>query len=256
MHPRSNDQRQSSENELRKWCEDDWWPLVNLWRMASDFHSFSNRQMQCECMTCQLTLRNHYINGLSRPITNVHEWCWCHQRSMTIPEGLYRFICSSFSFKTKPTKVCSFSWTTHMSYSLLSRRIREHLWITLITYSAEIQQVAEVFVGLGVHRRRRRDKTVQTTTHCMCEQMWNNTHIQLFYGPFPGPPGWAGARRELLDFMVQGKINRGRHTDHPAGRHSIRTKQCPPPPSPHFLQAGCPSCRPTNSVKALKANVE
>jgi len=23
-----------------------------------------------------------------------------------------------------------------------------------------------------------------------------------------------------------------------------------------FLQAGCPSCRPTNSVKALKANVE
>jgi len=27
----------------------------------------------------------------------------------------------------------------------------------------------------------------------------------------PGPPGWAGARREHLDFMVQGKINRGRH---------------------------------------------
>jgi len=40
-----------------------------------------------------------------------------------------------------------------------------------------------------------------------------------------GPPGWAGARRELLDFMVQGKINRGRHIDHPAGRHSIQTNQ-------------------------------
>jgi len=24
---------------------------------------------------------------------------------------------------------------------------------------------------------------------------------------FPGPPGCAGARRERLDFMVQGKIN-------------------------------------------------
>jgi len=70
---------------------------------------------------------------------------------------------------------------------------------------------------------------------------------------FLGPPGWATARRELLDFMVQGKINRGRHTDHLAGRHSIWTNQCPPPPSPYFLQAGCPSCRPTNSVKALKA---
>jgi len=45
-----------------------------------------------------------------------------------------------------------------------------------------------------------------------------HTTLQLFYGPLsPGPPGWAGARRELLDFMVQGKINRGRHTDHPAG---------------------------------------
>jgi len=65
--------------------------------------------------------------------------------------------------------------------------------------------------------------------------------------------GKAGTRRELLDFMVQGKINRGRHTDHPARCHSTRTNQCPPPPSRHFLQAGCPSCCPTNSVKALKA---
>jgi len=68
---------------------------------------------------------------------------------------------------------------------------------------------------------------------------------------FPGPPGWAGARKELLDFMVQGNINAGRYTDHPAGRHSIRTNQCLPPQPPHFVQAGCPFCRPTNSVKAL-----
>ena len=74
-----------------------------------------------------------------------------------------------------------------------------------------------------------------------------------FTALFPGPSGLVGARRELLNFMVQGKINRGRHTDHPAGCHSIQTNQCPPPPSPIFLQAGCPSCRPTNSVKALKA---
>ena len=45
----------------------------------------------------------------------------------------------------------------------------------------------------------------------------------IFRPFFPGRPGWAGARRELLHFMVQGKINRGRHTDDPAGRHSIRT---------------------------------
>ena len=78
----------------------------------------------------------------------------------------------------------------------------------------------------------------------------NHHHNHHFTALFPGPPGWASARRELLDFMVQGKINRGRHTDHPAWRHSIRTNQCPLHQPPHFLHSGCPSCRPTNSVKA------
>ena len=32
-----------------------------------------------------------------------------------------------------------------------------------------------------------------------------HTHTQPFTAVFPGPPGWAGARRELLDFMVQGE---------------------------------------------------
>jgi len=76
---------------------------------------------------------------------------------------------------------------------------------------------------------------------------------QPFYGPFSGTTRVSWCRREPLDFMVQGKINRGRHTDHPAGRLPIQTNQCPPPPSPYFLQAGCPSCCPTNSIKALKA---
>jgi len=75
-----------------------------------------------------------------------------------------------------------------------------------------------------------------------------------FMALFPGPPRWAGARIELLDFMVQRKIKRGRHTDHPAWHHSIQTNQCPPPPSPYFLRAVCPSCLLTNSVKALKAS--
>jgi len=65
---------------------------------------------------------------------------------------------------------------------------------------------------------------------------------------FPGPPGWAGARRELLDFMVQGEINRGRNNDHPAGRHTIRTNQCPPPWSPIFYRPDAlPAAQPTVS---------
>ena len=64
------------------------------------------------------------------------------------------------------------------------------------------------------------------------------SHHNRFTALFPGPPGWAGARRERLDFMVQVKINRGRHTDHAAGRRSIRTNQCPPPPSSPYLFVG------------------
>jgi len=60
-------------------------------------------------------------------------------------------------------------------------------------------------------------------------------HHNRFTALFPGLPGWASARRERLDFMVQGKINRGRQTDHPAGRHSIPTNQCPPPSSTTFF---------------------
>ena len=81
--------------------------------------------------------------------------------------------------------------------------------------------------------------TFPAKQHCYCSLA--TTHFpsstphhtpQPFYGSFPGPPWWAGAGRELLDFMVQGKINTGRHTDHLAGCHSIRTKQYSPPPSP------------------------
>ena len=72
-------------------------------------------------------------------------------------------------------------------------------------------------------------------------------HHNRFTALFPGPPGWAGARRELLDFMVRGEINRGRHTDHLAGLHSIWTNQCPPPPSRHVFYGpdALPAAQPT-----------
>jgi len=52
--------------------------------------------------------------------------------------------------------------------------------------------------------------------------------------------------------MVQGKINRGRHTDHPAGRHSIRTKQCPPPSSPMFFTGRMPFLLPNQQCQSTK----
>jgi len=77
------------------------------------------------------------------------------------------------------------------------------------------------------------------------------THTTTILWPcFWDHPGESVPEGKLLDFMAQGKIDRGRHTDHPAGRHSIRTNQCPPPPFP-FFTGQIPFLLP-NRVKALK----
>jgi len=78
---------------------------------------------------------------------------------------------------------------------------------------------------------RSSEELVISTSGVDAGVIYHHNHNR-FTALFTGPPGWADARRELLDFMVQGKINKGRHTDHAAGRHSIRTNQCLPPPSP------------------------
>ena len=60
------------------------------------------------------------------------------------------------------------------------------------------------------------------TPHYRC----TTTPPQPFYHPFLGPPRWARARRKLLlDFMLPGRITRGRHTNNPGGCHSIWTNQ-------------------------------
>jgi len=101
--------------------------------------------------------------------------------------------------------------------------------------------------------------TSKQTNNQSNKQTSNHTtpHHNRFTAIFPGPSGWAGARRELLDFMVQGKINRGRHTDHPAGCHSIQTNPCPPPPSPIFYRPDAlPAAQPTVSKHSRKKTLE
>jgi len=69
-----------------------------------------------------------------------------------------------------------------------------------------------------------------------------NTHtiLQPFFWNHLGEP----VPEEIFFWTLWCKEdNRGRHSDYPAGHHSIRTNRRPtPPPSfPHFY-AGCPSC--------------
>jgi len=77
------------------------------------------------------------------------------------------------------------------------------------------------------------------------------TILSPFFRDLPDEPVPA---ENFWTLWCKGRLTEA-DTDHPAGRHSIRTNQCPPLLSPPFLQAGRPSSRPTNSVKALKATL-
>jgi len=69
-----------------------------------------------------------------------------------------------------------------------------------------------------------------------------------FTALFQDHPGEPVPEEKFGDFVVQGKINRGRYADHPAGCHSIWTEQCPPPPSPIlYRQDALPAAQPTVS---------
>ena len=82
---------------------------------------------------------------------------------------------------------------------------------------------------------------------------------QPFYGPFSATtcvrdhPGKPVPEENFWTLWCKGRLNRGRHTDNPAGRHSIWTNQCLPPPSLHFFTGRMPFLPPNQQYKALKA---
>jgi len=104
-----------------------------------------------------------------------------------------------------------------------------------VAFSTSLRQSGmRASTGGVLATKKRTQCLVVFANNCYLQMLvyhWNHHH-NFFTALFPGPPEWVGARKELLDFMVQGKTNRGRHTDHPAGCHSIWTKQWTPPPFP------------------------
>jgi len=71
--------------------------------------------------------------------------------------------------------------------------------------------------------------------------------ITFFNGHFPGEPGLAGFTEAKEDGSGGDNWSYKTRAKLQSNCHHQRT-------NPSFLQAGCPSCRPTNSVKGLKGN--
>jgi len=89
-----------------------------------------------------------------------------------------------------------------------------------------------------------------------------HTHTQPFYcccGICPGPPRWAGTRKAkpgrsepIWVYWSERQWVAVASVGLYASLHLITDNHANIPPL-SFLQAGCPSCRPTDSIKALKA---
>ena len=85
--------------------------------------------------------------------------------------------------------------------------------------------------------------------------MDEHTHTRLTV-LCPGLPGWAGTRKvKSIWILLKQETVSGSGISWAICKSAPRSRQITTPAPHHsiFLQAGCPSCRPTNSVKALKA---
>jgi len=83
-----------------------------------------------------------------------------------------------------------------------------------------------------------------------------HTHTHPFNGPFSGTTQVSlyQKRKTNLDFSEARDSEWQRHQlGHMQVCTSLQTDNHASTPPLSFLQAGCPSCRPANSVKALKA---
>ena len=85
------------------------------------------------------------------------------------------------------------------------------------------------------------------TLYIITEQYLIHTYIHPFNGLCPGLPGSAGTRKvKPISILLKQETVSGSGICKSASRSRQITT-----PALVFLQAGCPSCRPTNSVKAM-----
>ena len=89
---------------------------------------------------------------------------------------------------------------------------------------------------------------------CLSRLLHTHTHLTAL---FPGLPGWASTRKvKPIWILLKQETVSGSGISWAMCKSAPRSWQITTPEPHHsvFLQAECPSCHPTNSVKALKVN--
>jgi len=70
---------------------------------------------------------------------------------------------------------------------------------------------------------------------CLRQLAQTHRHTTILRPFFRNHPGEPVPEEDIWSLWCKGRLTEA-HIDHSAGRHSIRTNQCPPPPSPIFTR--------------------
>ena len=117
---------------------------------------------------------------------------------------------------------------------------RDMQYIVVMT-ARQVNLKADDWVVNGIGRKG--DRFTHTHTHTRLTTLC------------PGLPGWSGTRKEKSFWIFQKQETMsGSGISWAICKSAPRSRQITMPANHHsvFLQAGCSSCRPTNSIKALK----
>ena len=128
-----------------------------------------------------------------------------------------------------------------------SRSRKKHQWNAAVVKCVMTSQSSRYIIW-----QRKTSSYVHTYIHTHTH---THTHTHLT-ALFPGLPGWAGTRK-VIPIWILLKQRDSEWQWHQLGYMqvctSLQTDNHASTPPLNFLRAGCPSCHPTNSIKALKS---
>jgi len=165
-----------------------------------------------------------------------------HQNQLTLQQYIhYRFVTAHLASDRQRKGISSF-----LRHPAVDReRMRPVVVVVVVVVAAAAAAAAAAVVVVEcIYQLYVFSRLVATSS-----SHHTTTVLRPFFQDHPGEPV---PDENFWTLWCKGRLT---EADRPGtGRHSIQTNQCPPPPSPNiFLQAGCPSCHSTNSVKAQKA---
>jgi len=94
--------------------------------------------------------------------------------------------------------------------------------------------------------------TITDTLLSACTVHQLNAHISAA-NLIRDHPGEPVPEENFWTLWCKGRLTEA-HTDHPTARHSIRTNQCPAPPSPHFFTGRMPFVPPNQQCQSTEGN--